>query len=137
MEAFRRTIIHGIETGLKVDCNGEIRRINYNGCCTPSAMSLIEAVELGNDRIKPYLINLSDIREEIESGRFNMDPITSGTVEFLDKESHSAHNPNDLAIKQLFYYDVESLINHHFNVFGLKENQYIRVTEENNPYTNE
>ena len=130
--------------GLKIECHSE-EEIKKEG----NYISELSAIfkngiqdEFGNDwdfNVKPILFSLEDLTKEITIGGETFVPLHKILEEYcfnlkvMSKEEILSYQESLLEID--ISYKVHSLLlEWKFNVFNLPETEYIKVTEENNPY---
>ena len=130
--------------GLKIECHSE-EEIKKEG----NYISELSAIfkngiqdEFGNDwdfNVKPILFSLEDLTKEITIGGETFVPLHKMLEEYcfnlkvMSKEEILSYQESLLEID--ISYKVHSLLlKWKFNVINIPETEYIKVTEENNPY---
>ena len=135
--------------GLKIECHSE-EEIKKEG----NYISELSAIfkngiqdEFGNDwdfNVKPILFSLEDLTKEITIGgetfvpfdelikiknvRLRVEKYENGDKKLLNINTFS------FSLFDFEYKIIEKLLEWKFNVFNIPEDEYIKVTEENNPY---
>jgi len=144
-EALQKTLINGLMHGLKGkrkdggDTMYEISSVSANG--KYYTWKPLVFGDYTQSEMLPYLRDLSDLTSEITHKGETFVP-----TELLDSDDyHTGYTEDtefDYVIDMIHRLDMEFLpnglvqqfIEWNFNVFDLKPNEYIKVTEENNPY---
>lgn len=146
----QQTLCNGLLCGLKVSKKGEIHNIAH---VSNKTLALVSTKGIGEvwkrkfDRlpsyIKPILFSLDMLDKEIEiNGRKFIPAEVLWSVSENDLDNFQLYGEipaywqemmrND--IKRWDFGDVQKLIQWHFNVFNLPEDQYVKVTDNFNPY---
>lgn len=139
-EKLLKTILNGIPNGLKVlgaNYDNNDPQDNYSDVGEITGMFLKENEYYINDNvygiehIKPFLRNLKDVNIEInhQGNKFTpldvvcteLTTISKKTILLLIEEGDLGYLPHNI---------VKRLIKWNFNVFGLEDGEYIKVTNE-------
>ncbi len=126
-EALQKTLINGLMHGLKLyyedsDKTCTMVGVDYREHETYPTRITVEWMDSEHIwMFKPYLRDISDLTKDEHKHIYSDFNVLVLPTSFED-------------IQQYSYELVERLIKHRFNVFDLKPDEYIKVTEENNPY---
>ena len=92
----------------------------------------------GFESVKPILFSLEDLSKEMKiqhlSNFPSFKPIEYISVSKQQSQRIMRRAANNQSLDCLEYWQFERLLELRFNVFNLPETEYIKVTEENNPY---
>lgn len=133
MSNLKRTLIHGLEHGLKVEyklrddsgfrLDGMYDEMEGQANVQGSMIDWLHEF----DFVKPYLFDLTDLTKEIEIGGQRFVPKEWLRLNYIGESM--GLNPATWSHRT-----IEKLCEWHFNCFNLSPDEFIQVDEINNPY---
>lgn len=140
--ALTKTLTAGLMHGLKVKdmYENKVLYIDYTSQTYDFKHVGLKLCIERNERFKPFLFPMSSLTKEIEFKGERFVPyiellrICNFDVDNMSDEELNHYKDNCRDIELMMFFEVEKLIEWHFNVFGLSPEEFIEVNETNNPY---
>ena len=116
-----------------IDCIGILKSIDtFRNQVSFFSKHLFEQIEI--EDVKPILFSLEDLTKEITIGGKEIIAIDYIATSIQNRQRILRRVSNNLNLDVLEYWQFERLLELKFNVFNLPETEYIKVTDEFNPY---